>query len=130
MVLATDWKRFVEGTPGDLVKGGVALSGLYALEPIRLTYLNDALKMDTETAARNSPVLHPPTGAAPLVVAYGGDESEEYHRQAADLVEKLAQNEVPHELIEAPGLNHYSIIEQFLDPKTPLAQAAKRQMGL
>ncbi len=130
MVMAADWPSFGEGLPADLAKGGCAISGLYDLEPIRLTYLNDALRMDAETAARNSPTLHPPTRGEPLIVAVGSEESEEYHRQANDFVAVLDAAAVPCQHLVAPGLNHYSIIDQLMRPDTPLCLAVKRQMGL
>ena len=51
--------------------GGIAISGIYDLEPIRLNYLNDKLRLDEEEATRNSPILHLPSRAAPLVVTVG-----------------------------------------------------------
>src|SRR3984893_6799848 len=40
------------------VAGGLAISGIYDLEPIRLNYLNDKLRLDTDRAMRNRPILH------------------------------------------------------------------------
>ena len=54
-----------------VVRGGLAISGLYDLEPIRLNYLNEKLRLDEAEAGRNSPLLHLPTKAGSLVVAYG-----------------------------------------------------------
>lgn len=130
MVMSADWTAFGEGLPPDLIKGGCAISGLYDLEPIRLTYLNDALGLDAEAAARNSPVLHPPIRKAPIIVAVGAEESEEYHRQAEDFVSVLTAGDVPCEHFVLPGLNHYSVIDQFMRPDTALSLAVGRQMGL
>ena len=38
------------------VCGGIAISGIYDLEPIRLNYLNEKLGLDVTEAERNSPV--------------------------------------------------------------------------
>ncbi len=130
MVMAADWTAFGDRLPPDLIKGGCAISGLYDLEPIRLTYLNDAVGLDADAAARNSPVLHPPKRKAPIIVALGAEESEEYHRQAEDFVSVLRGREVPCDHFIVPGLNHYSIIDQFMRPDTPLSLAVGRQMGL
>ena len=46
------------------VAGGVAISGIYDLEPIRLNYLNDKLGLDAAEAERNSPLRHLPASAA------------------------------------------------------------------
>src|SRR6266850_2293268 len=50
------------------VAGGIAISGIYDLEPIRLNYLNDKLGLDEAEAERHSPLLHLPRHAGPLVV--------------------------------------------------------------
>ena len=64
MLMAEGWAEAM-GLPRDVVKGGCGISGLYELEPIRLTYLNETLGLDEHTAARNSPRLLRPAGAAP-----------------------------------------------------------------
>ena len=43
------------------VAGGLSISGLFELEPIRLSYLNEKLGLDAEQARRNSPLLNLPT---------------------------------------------------------------------
>ncbi|HEX6442242.1 MAG TPA: alpha/beta hydrolase, partial [Stellaceae bacterium] len=43
-----------------VVRGGLAISGIYDLEPIRLNYLNEKLGLDEAEAERNSPLLHLP----------------------------------------------------------------------
>src|SRR5262245_50395597 len=40
MLMSTDWSAFA-GLPADVVKAGCGISGLYDLEPIRLSYLNE-----------------------------------------------------------------------------------------
>ena len=130
MVLSADWTEFGDDLPDDLVKGGCAISGLYDLEPIRLTYLNDALHLDAETAARNSPILHPPNRKAPIIVAVGSDEPDEYHRQADEFISALGGHNVPCQRFVGSGLNHYSIIDQFMRPDTAVSLAVREQMGL
>jgi len=49
------------------VRGGIAISGIYDLEPIRLNYLNEKLGLDAAEAERNSPLLHIPSMAGELV---------------------------------------------------------------
>ncbi len=65
------------------VAGGVAISGIYDLEPIRLNYLNDKLGLDIAEADRNSPVRHLPSSAPPLVVTVGLGELPELVRQSS-----------------------------------------------
>src|SRR5262249_42948034 len=77
MLMSTDWPAFA-GIPADVIKGGAGLSGLYDLEPIRLSYLNDTLGLTTEVARRNSPVHLAPARSGPLLLPVGGLEGPEY----------------------------------------------------
>jgi arylformamidase len=126
MLMATDWTAF--GRPAGIVKGGVAISGLYDLEPIRLCYLNDVLALTPETSRRNSPVTLPAPRAGALVLALGGDEGPEYHRQTDDLA--AAWGVKPADVLDMAGHNHFSIIGEMADPFSPLARAIQEQMGL
>ena len=58
MMLCTDWAA--RGRPAGLVKGGTAISGIFDLAPLRETSINDDVRLDAESAARNSPIHHLP----------------------------------------------------------------------
>ena len=134
MLLLTDWPAVEPGLPRDLVKGGVAISGLYELEPIRLCFLNESLRMDVETARRNSPLhllsLSDAPARAPLVFCLGGDETAEFHRQQETFLAAWRGRGLPAEVVPAPGLHHFNVIDELADPNRPLNRAARRQMGL
>jgi hypothetical protein len=57
MLMSTDWKAF-GGQPTDVIKGGCGISGLYDLEPIRLSYLNEVLRLTQESAIARCSVRH------------------------------------------------------------------------
>ena len=128
MLLATEWSRF--GAPADVVKAGCAFSGLYDLEPIRLCYLNDVLGLSPETARRNSPVHLKPPSRAPLILAVGADEGPEYHRQTDDLATTWRALGASVDVVDAAGLNHFSIVAELERPDSALARAIRTQMGL
>ena len=130
MMMATDWPDFIEGLPQDLVKGGCAISGLFDLEPIRHSYLNDVLEMDKEVAVRNSPIHYSPKLGAPLIISVGSLETEEYHRQSRDFARHWQAKRFPLEMVEMPGFHHFSVIEQLANPNSPLNQAVRRQMSV
>src|SRR5476649_2397390 len=48
------------------VKAGMAISGIYDLEPIRHSYLNEKLKLDGPMSHRNSPVMQANNTIKPL----------------------------------------------------------------
>ncbi len=128
MCLATDWASF--GAPADVVKGGCGISGLYDLEPIRLCYLNDTLKLDAETARRNSPISLRPAGRAPLLLPVGGLEGPEYHRQTEELAAAWRKHGARCEVMDMSGIQHFSIVSQLEAPASELSRAILRQMGL
>jgi len=128
MLLATDWGAF--GAPADVLKGGCAISGLYDLEPIRLCYLNDVLGLTPEVARRNSPVHLTPAGRTPLVLAVGGTEGDEYHRQTNDLATAWRAHGTPLEVMDLAGHDHFSIVAELESPFSPLTRAIHAQLGV
>lgn len=129
MLMATDWPAF-DALPADLIKGGTGISGLYDLEPIRLSYLNESLKLTPEQARRNSPVTLPPTCSGPLLLPVGALEGPEYHRQTDELAAAWRQQGVGCRVMDMPGLHHFSIVVQLNDPASELGRAILHQMGL
>ncbi len=119
-LLATDWARYGRSGPC----GGCAVSGVFELEPVRLTYLNRALGLDEETARRHSPTWNVPSGAPPLVVAVGGTESEEFLRQQADFVTAWRARGNPVRVVELPGFHHFDAVRELGRPGSPLFEAA------
>ena len=130
MLMATDWPAFAPELPGDLIKGGCAISGLFDLEPMRLCYVNDKLRLTESQVARNSPILHVPESAAPLIVAVGGDETEEFHRQAEVYAGRYGERGLPLTRLTPPGENHYTIVDALGDPAHQLTRAILAQMAL
>jgi arylformamidase len=128
MLLAADWPAF--GLPPDPIKGGCAISGLHDLDPIRLCYLNDTLKLTPEEARRNSPIYLAPRTRHPLLIPVGRDEGPEYRRQTETLAAVWQKQGVPCEVLDMAGINHFSIIAQLEDPASELSRAIQRQMGL
>jgi len=129
-LFSTDWVGFEAGLPRDPIKGGLAISGLYDLAPIRLCFLNADLRMDAAEAEALSPVKNVPPRGPKLVLAVGGIESEEYHRQQADYAAALRAKRLSVSEVAMPGHDHFSIIGALADAKSPLGRAALALMGL
>jgi arylformamidase len=110
-------------------RGGLALSGIYDLEPVRLNYLNDKLRLDEAEARRNSPLLHLPRQAGPLLVAVGAEELPELRRQSQEFAAAWRAHGLAGELRELPGCHHYSALEQLAHPEGALAKAAAALAG-
>ena len=106
-----------------LVAGGLSISGLFDLEPIRLCYLNEKLVLDAEQARRNSPSLNLPARAAKLIIAYGSDELPELKRQSREFGAAWSAHGLPGEIVEVTDCHHYSVLEQLAQPDGVLAKA-------
>ena len=130
MLMATDWPAFAPGMPPGVIKSALAVSGLFDLEPLIHTAINDALGLDIAGARRNSPVLLEPQSGAPFVLAVGGEESREFHRQSREFREIWGAKGVPMTCLDVPGLNHFTMIEQLAVPGGLLLRHASRLMGL
>jgi arylformamidase len=127
MMVTTDWTKL--GLPRDAVKGGLLGSGMYDLEPVRLTFRNEALKLDKESAARNSPIKHIPVPGCPIVVTVGALESDEFRRQSREFAAAWNKAGNKAEFIEVPGLHHFSLSADFNNPANPAVKAALALFG-
>ena len=128
MLMADGWHREY-GLDPIVIRGGCGISGLYDMEPIRLSYLNDTLALDPETARRNSVYRLDPAGEAPLILAVGSLEGEEFLRQGK-VMEMSWRDRIPITPLILDGLNHYSAVEALSDPDSALASAVQRQLEL
>jgi arylformamidase len=129
MLMSTNWPAFA-GLPAGVVKAGCGISGIYDLEPIRLCYLNDTLRLTPEHVRRNSPVNLAPARSGPLLLAVGGLEGAEYHRQTGELAAAWRARGLRCEVMDMAGQDHFSIAAQLNDPTSELSRAILGQMGL
>lgn len=120
MLLATEWSKWASDLPKEIVRGATAVSGLYDLEPIRHSFLQDVLRLDQDHISRNSPARLQPVCSAPLLVTVGGDEGAEYLRQSRDLVEAWRTFPCHPEMLVLENENHFSIRDQLGDPESEM----------
>lgn len=124
MTMLTPWAQ-LETTVSSPLQGGCAISGLYELTPIRLSYHNDILGLDAKTADSMSPItcLHNPD--RPFLCAAGSEETDEFLRQQRAFVQKAGACGWALGEMECAGLNHFSIVQALADPEHPLFQAVR-----
>jgi hypothetical protein len=115
--------------PLRVVRGGLAISGIYDLEPIRLNYLNEKLGLDPQEAERNSPFLHFPPMAGELIVAYGTKELPELCRQSIDYARAWVERGLAGHLLPIDGADHFTILEALANPQGELTQALLAMVG-
>jgi len=128
MMLMTDWPEF--GLPEQVIKGVCAVSGIYDLEPIRLSYVNELLGMDASEAALNSPMRQRIRNHCPLILAYGDNETGEFKRQTDEYRDQLLDSGFPVCFKEIRDRNHFDVIMDLSDPNAWLSQQVLEQMGL
>lgn len=128
LLAATDWVSFDQALPPQLIQGIFAVSGIFDLEPIRLSYLNDVLGMDAAVSKRNSPLYNLPEKPIPLILAVGDLETDEFHRQTRIFAECWDSNGFPVAIIHMAGLHHYSVVNEIASTKSPLNQAILDQI--
>jgi arylformamidase len=125
LVAVTDWEQF--GMPGGAVKGVVCASGIYDLQPVRLSARNEYVRLSQEMEQALSPQRHLDQIGCNLIVAFGEFDSDEFKRQARDFAGAAGSRAT---LIEEKGLNHFEVAESLGDSDGLLGRAALRQMGL
>lgn len=128
MMAATNWPKFQGGLPHDLVKSIIPISGLFDLEPIRWTSLNEAMGMDPEMARNNSPLFLTPTTRLRVSVVVGGSETAEFLRQSREFANAWESKAGHLEYIESPGHDHLTVIETMTEPDNVLVRTLLQQL--
>ncbi len=124
MLLAPGWHG-AYGVAADALRGGVALSGLFDLEPVRLSHVNAWMNLDVETARRLSPLHLIPKGWGPrLLAGYGGLETGEFKRQTEDYAAAWAAAGHGAHVVPQPTRNHFDVVAALGEPDDPLCRAA------
>jgi arylformamidase len=98
------------------VSSGTSISGIFDLEPIRLSYLDEELRLTPEDVARYSPQHHIPASSPPLIIAYGKEELPELCRQSEDFHTAWDAGKLDSNLLRLPKHNHFSILEELAHP--------------
>jgi arylformamidase len=104
------------------VKGAVLVSGLYDLEPLIGTSIDEALGLDPATAARNSPLRRPLGGFPPCLVCWGENETDQFKWQSRAFAQALGRAGAECAAFECPGRNHFDVILDLADPATVLGR--------
>ena len=115
MLLATDWPGQY-ALPADVVKGALAVSGVFDLRPLRHSWLQPKLQLTADTIERQSPLFHLPASAPPLVVSCGSAEPAEFIRQSHGYLVAWQRAGLPGRFVDQPGANHFVAVESLADP--------------
>jgi arylformamidase len=120
MCAITAWSEDY-GLPIDIIKGGVPISGIFDLTPLRYTSHQASLQLDGDIIARNSPCLLPVTAdVPPLLFSMGSNEPSALMQQVRDQFSGMRAVRSCCELFEQPGLNHFQTVDGFESPDSEL----------
>ena len=123
--LATDWTKF--GLPENPVAGVIAISGIYDVAPLMQTSMNTDIGITNETAIDLNVVTAKIKSHAPIVFAVGGNEPQEFHRQAADQAKAWAAIEP--KILSLAGMNHFTVVDALADPQGALNAVAQTMLS-
>jgi arylformamidase len=122
MALSTDWQGDYE-LPAGIIKGAVAISGLYDLGFLPWSYVQPKVQATWDQVARLSPLHHLPASAPPLLVAVGEAETAEFRRQSRDFHATWRARGLPGSFLEVAGRNHFTVLEELERPDSELHTA-------
>jgi arylformamidase len=88
VAMATDWRAL--DLPDDVIKTGLLCSGIYDLRPVRLSARSRYVRFTDEMEASLSTQRHIDGFVAPVVLAYGTQETPEFQRQSRDFHSALS----------------------------------------
>jgi arylformamidase len=129
VALTTDWKKDFD-LPADTTKGGICISGIYDLEPVRRSFRRSYIKFDDEMEESLSPQRHLDKLATPLVVAYGTLETPEFQRQGRDFAAAVKATGKPVQLVVGQNYAHMEMMESLANPYGLMGRTALQHMRL
>jgi arylformamidase len=127
-IIAHDWSG--KELSYQLLKGAVLVSGIYDPTPAQYLKIKDELALTPEIVARHNYLTKPPQLNCPVHVIVGGGEPEGWIAQSADYANHIATAGIATEYTETGKENHYSIQDQFADPKADVLAAILRLAGV
>jgi arylformamidase len=116
--------------PDPRIHGVLCVSGTYDLRATLLSARGGYIQLGPEEEDRLSPSRHAGRIRCPVVLAHGERESPEFRRMAIEFDAALRGAGRPSELVVAPGLNHFEILETLRGPDGLLVRVVLRHMGL
>lgn len=122
--IVTNWPSEAEDLPPHLFQSLVGVSGVYDLNPLVGTTINDKLGLDTARATTLSPVNQRPMAPARTLLAVGEKESVGFHHQSDSLRDRWERANPELVVMTLFGRDHLSAVEAFGEAAHPLHQRA------
>lgn len=129
LMMATDWPAYDAALPVDIVRGGIPISGLFELEPLVHTSINEGPQMDVAEARVESPTFRPPLTDAPQLVVVGGAETREFLRQSDGYVSKFQTDKRIMERYDVPDADHFDELERLAEADSVFFEKCMAMIG-
>ncbi len=129
VALVTDWEKDF-GVPASIVKGGLCISGMFELTPVRLSWRRTYVDFTDTMVESMSSSRHIDRIVAPVTVAYGSLETPDFQRQSRAFAAALRAAGKTVDLIEGKNYTHAAMCEFFGHPYGPAGRAALAMMKL
>ena len=129
MVLITDWEKNYK-LPKNLIKGATAISGMYDLEAVFLSYRNTYLNLSKKDWYENSSIFFVPKNCkTSLIIGCAENDTDEFHRQPESFLAKWMAAGNKGEFIELSDQHHFSGSMCFGDASHPLFHKMMKMVG-
>ena len=127
---ATQLTALAPEAPRYTVAGLLLIGGAYDLGPIAESYVNEKVRMSEADAAALSPALLTPLHDVPVKIRVGEEEPEEFHRNAALLLERWSPSLSAIDSATLSGRDHFDALDELADPHGRLYADALELLGI
>lgn len=128
MCALTDWKRDYN-LDNRVIKGIIPISGLFDLEPLQYTFLQDDLRITDPLIQSHSPLRILRSVPVPMLISYGMDEPDEFLRHSTEFLKGWQEAGNAARLYPQEGRNHFNAITDLADPKSDMVTTILRFMN-
>ena len=129
VAVTTDWQNDF-GLPADMISGGLLMSGLYDLKPVRLSARSNYVIFTDEIVEKLSSQRHLDRLQCPIIVAHGTLETPEFQRQARDFYAAVKAAGKPVTFLVGEAYNHFEMSETTASPYGLVGYEVLRMMRL
>jgi arylformamidase len=99
------------------------ISGLYDLQPVALSYLNQDLHLREAEIDAHSPLQHLPATTTQVILTVGGRESDAFHDQQHRYAQALTASGMTPRIVTLPAAHHLDVIDVLADGNSELTRA-------
>ncbi|KXO13399.1 MULTISPECIES: alpha/beta hydrolase [unclassified Moritella] len=128
MLALCDWNDL--DLPNDVIKGCIAISGLFDLSPLKFSWLQTEINLTEKIILEQSPLLEASLNSPSTMLIVGEYESIEFKRQSSDYADKLRDSGNDVQLYFSTGKNHFSVVQDLYQSDSELCSNIERFIKL